>query len=695
MLYGLLAFNLIAAVSRPGDQLELEVNQKKMLRFLSQRRRSRNIILIGFCGLMVLSLITFFSVPNNRLFGSGVIARDTSVLAEVDGREITVADFKDRLQLFAGRGGSLQDPATLMSLRMRGVDKTVLDGLIQQKIMEIEAERLGLTATLDELRERIRRNFSEDGKFIGEEKYKRALVRNGQNWQSYEKALSQSITLEKLRGLITSAVQVSPQEVEEDYKRKNTSVDLTYVVVQPGDVRDKVTLSDEELRSYFEKNKEKFRINANQRQVDYLFISQERVGKTVDVSDEELKKRYDSTDQITEARVARIMLRVLTPADDDTVRQKAQELVNRAKGIGSGKAEDFAALARGNSQDTTTAKKGGEVGWVKRDRNRPNDHLQRAFSMNVGEISDPIKDGSNYYIIKVLDKKKQTFEEARASLLVSARNDLSYKKASQIADEARQMFLNLKDIHKVAAEMNKKLNVPEDSKEKIVEVRRTPFFSEGDSIPDIGSMQAFEEATAALKNKGDIGVKLGVPGGFAIPQLVDTRGPHDAEFEEVKSKVELEAKNDKAAQVAEQRARELASGASSPDALKSAAEAAGFKVETRDGFKQGFGLTGVDISPKLDAAIFALKEGEVTRQPVKVKDKFVVAAVKKRTEANLEEFNKQRDSLTESFLASKRNLFFESYLSGIRKRLEEAGRIKIHEDVLAKVFGDLGEESAP
>src|SRR4029079_14597432 len=119
-------------------------------------------------------------------------------------------------------------------------------------------------------------------------------------------------------------------------------------------------------------------------------------------------------------------------------------------------------------------------------------------------------------------------------------------------------------------------------------VRQTPFFAEGDELPEIGANPAFEESTAELKNTGDIGDKVGVRGGFAIPQLVATNEPHEAVLDEVKVKVEERVKAEKAKELRAQEACSVLSrSGGTTDGLKAAIEKAGLKSENKESFKEG------------------------------------------------------------------------------------------------------------
>ena len=75
----------------------------------------------------------------------------------------------------------------------------------------------------------------------------------------------------------------------------------------------------------------------------------------------------------------------------------------------------------------------------------------------------------------------------------------------------------------------------------------------------------------------------------------------------------------------------------------------------------------------------------MTKEPVKIGENYYIVGVKSREEANMEEFAKQRDTLTEQMLTRKRSELFSEYLAATRRKMDEAGQIRIYEDAVAKV----------
>jgi hypothetical protein len=135
----------------------------------------------------------------------------------------------------------------------------------------------------------------------------------------------------------------------------------------------------------------------------------------------------------------------------------------------------------------------------------------------------------------------------------------------------------------------------------------------------------------------------------------------------------------------EQVARDIANKANSASALDAAAKSAGLEAKPLPVYRLGTPLAEVGTSPAADDAINALKEGEITKTPIKIGETWVVVGMTKRKDADLAEFAKQRDSLMQSALSTRRTDVFEDYVGELKSRLERAGKIKIYDDVLARI----------
>jgi peptidyl-prolyl cis-trans isomerase D len=648
-----------------------------MLKQLGRLEHTRNIIIVGFIGLMIVSLIVFFAPGRSARFVEP--SRNKEVVAKVGSDEITVADLarirESYSQMFGGSA----------SLAQLGGNKRFLDGLIRDRVIAQEAARLELAASDAEVADRIRKQFTDaSGQFVGLDKYKDAITSRYGDIETYERDVRDSIAQEKLRAFVTSSVNVSDDEVEELYKHEKTTVSLSYVTLSADKLASKLQISDDELRSYYDQHKTDYRLLEPQKKVRYLYINQEKAGSKIQIPDAELRKEFEQLPpQSKEAgvKVQQIVLKVARKDLDPQVEQKAKDLLTKIRGS-DGKATEqaFAELARGNSEDPATAKNGGFLSkLIKKNPNKPDALYERAVDMQPGDVSDiPIRYASDWYILRRGDTVYQTFEEAKPTIIVSSRNRRSYAVAAKLAQRAEARLKETKDPKKVAEELAREANMSPAEM-----VKETPYIKPGDDVPDIGSNQQFEQAIAPLNNKDDVGDSTGVKGGFAIPIFVDKKDPRIPDFEEVKDKIAGTLKNQRAKEQLEQKAKELAGSITSPDELKATGEKAGFDAGTEDDWKLGGTLGKAGTSAALDEAVYTLKTGEVTRTPVKVGEDWVVLGARSRVEADMAAFASQRDQLTRTLISERQNQVWDDYVAAVQDRLKRQGRIKIYKEVLA------------
>jgi peptidyl-prolyl cis-trans isomerase D len=659
-----------------------------MLKFFSRMEKTRNLVIILFAILVVVGMVVA-GVYNRSGAAVANPFKSKEVLARVGGDEVTVADYSLLKKKIESQFGGQ------FSLAQIGMTSDrILDQAINSRISVQEARRLGLTASDEEVRDLIAKQFSDptSGSF-DVKRYKDYVVRNYGGVSLYEQSVRDALASEKLRAFVAAGAQVSEAEVKDTYMRENSDFDVTYVAVTAEELSKKLHPSDDEMRQYFDAHKTDYRFLEAQKKIRYLFVNQEKVGQKLQISDADLHKEYDSLkpeNKMAGVRVQQIVIKVARPELDQEMMAKASQIVGRIrKDDLTASEEEFAEQARGNSEDPATAQAGG---WlpapVKRNPNRkatatagnPADLLQNTLDWKEGQVGDPLKTGNAYYIFRRGAVVTKSFEDAKQELLVSLRNRRSYAVAAQIAQKAQDRLKESHDAQKVAQELSAEANMSPAEM-----VKETPFIKPGDDVPEIGSSPQFEDVVKPLEEAGQVGDRVGVKNGFAIPLLVEKREPRVPDFAEVKDKVSEDLKRSRAAELLEQTARDIASGASNTDALKAAAEKAGLKAEDEEGFRLGRPLGKAGADPALDTAVYALKVGETTKTPIKVGDKWVVVGLKARKDADDDAFDKQKSHLFESALSERRNQLFDDYLVAARRGLEEKGRIEIYRETLAQL----------
>ena len=355
-------------------------------------------------GLVVLTFV-FFYVPDFLSPPTGTGATGDAV-ATVQGRPITVSDFtrayNAQMAQFRNAYGGNMSPAMLRQL---GMDRQVLQQMIDQEAVLAEATRLGISATDAEVRDRIVSipAFQENGQFIGEQRYRQLLrlQRPPITAAQFEDEIRNSVILDKMRATLTEWITVSDADADAEYRRRNEKVSLELVSFPTVSFLDQVQVTDADVAAYFEQSKDTYRIG-ERRKVRYLLLDAQAIRNNITVPEQDIQRAYrqniDQYSQPEQVRVSHILLNT-EGKDEAAVRARAEDLLKQIKG-----GADFEALAKANSQDPASASKGGDLDFFGRGRMVP-EFEAVAFTLPVGQLSDVVRTQYGFHIMKVTDKK--------------------------------------------------------------------------------------------------------------------------------------------------------------------------------------------------------------------------------------------------------------------------------------------------
>lgn len=240
-------------------------------------------------------LFSFLGIIAAGAIIAGVVYQVNRVdaVASVDGDKIT----KDQLyEVLMSQGGT-----------------DVLDSMIEQKVINKEAEKKSVTISEKELDKELDALITSYG---GEDTFNQALEANGIKESEVKKDLETNLKAKKL-------------------------------------VEDTINISEDEMKSYFDENK-------------------------------------DSFDQPEQVKASHILVK-----DEKTANEVKKKLSD---------GEKFAELAKEYSTDTASKEDGGDLGYFSKE-DMVQEFSDAAFDLNVNEISEPVKTEYGYHVIKVIDKK--------------------------------------------------------------------------------------------------------------------------------------------------------------------------------------------------------------------------------------------------------------------------------------------------
>ncbi len=657
-----------------------------MLKFFTRLEKTRNFVLLLFAVLMVASLVFFFGAPS-RSDVTANPAQSTEAAATVSSETITVGDISRQRENYSRFSQGRPYPA-----------KMIVNSMIGSKILRVEAARLGLTATDAEVAAAIREQFKpEEGKPFDQKRYEQNITEQYGSINAFEESVRDDLSANKVRAFVSSGATVAEEEVLKEYQQKNSKFDLGYVTVNPTEIAKGITPTDEELKTYYDQSKQSFYISVPQKKIKYVFLNTSKIGEKLSIPEADLRAEYDAL-PVDKKKAGvngqEIVLRAPKPELEGQVFQKATEITTRLKQNGDIVTEEaFAETARGQSENAATASAGGKIpGVVKENPNKKDDPYQRLLTMQPGEVTEPINYQGRYFILRRGEDVPKSYEDAKKEIEVSMRNRRGYSATAELAQKVSDSLKQTKDPQKTAQEFASQANMSVADM-----VRETGYVKPGDTVDKIGNSPQFEEGIAPLENPQDVGEKTPIADGFAIPMLVDKKEPRDADFDEVRAQIVELVKINKAQAQVDEIAKQIAAGAPNAAGLTAAAAGKNLKALESKSFILGSPLgegPSASTNDELETAIFGMKEGEVSRTPIKVGDNWVIVGVNKREDANMAEYAKQRDSLMEQMLSQRRGELFSDYLAAVRQKMEAAGAIKIFKDVIAKLDEGI-EPSSP
>ncbi len=603
-------------------------------------------------------------------------AGNNQVVASIDGHTITAARFRrvyqQQMQAYRSSYGANVDERMLKQL---GIDQRIVQQMLEEEAALAEAERLGITATDEEVRERIAvlPALQENGHFIGEERYRQLLsIQNPPlRPDEFEEQVRRGITVEKLQAALTGWITVSDTELNDEFRRKNEKVKLAVVSFPADKFRQGLEASDAELTAYFDAHKNDFKL-PEKRKVRYALVDMQAMRDRIQIPAQDIQRAYDDNQQQystpEQVRASHILLKT-EGKDQAAVQKRAEEVLAKAR---SG--ADFAALATQFSEDEGSKVKGGDLDYFGKGQMVP-EFDKVAFSLPPGQISDLVKSQYGFHIIKVVDKKAgvtKPLAEVRAQIEDQLKWERAQAEAQRTADDVAAKLKTPADFDTVAAPRGLK-------------VAESTLFAKDEPIPGLGMAPAVAQRAFDLK-PGTVSEAIRTPQGFAFITVTGQQDASVPKLEEVKARVRDEVLKKKATAAARARAAAVVGQMKAGD-FTAAAKSAGLEVKTTDLIARGAPVGDAGVSPAIDSAAFALPAGGVS-DPIVTDNGAVIVKVLEKQDAEAgakAAANGQpaptKDALRTELLGERRNRFYAAYMTRARERM----KVNINRDVIAQL----------
>ena len=386
------------------------------------------------------------------LFGIDQYARGDKVVvvAQVNGEDVTAREFlvlynrqKSRLEQ---QFGDMYDQV----VKDEELRDQVLDALVESAVIRQWANDNHMTVSDQQLAMTIQSAdvFQQDGKF-NQKVYEEIILRNGLNVARFEYEQRQFLVENQYKMLTQGSTFATKSEVEQLAKLQGQERNVNYLRIDQRPFLKTAVVSDEQISAFYETNKAQY-IAPEQVVLEYIELSQEEMAKTIPVTDEIIQAYYEenkSLFMVPEKRQAKhilINIDAATPEGEAAVMKTVEEV--QAK-LAAG--ESFEELAKTYSQDPGSAQTGGDLGSFEQGMMVP-EFDAAVFSMEVGQVSEPVKTDFGYHLIKLT-----AIEPASYQPLADVKAQVTEQYQLQQAE--KQYFDLLEQVNTIAYEQSDSL----------------------------------------------------------------------------------------------------------------------------------------------------------------------------------------------------------------------------------------------
>jgi peptidyl-prolyl cis-trans isomerase D len=397
---------------------------------------------------LMMALLILIVVPGLGIVGiqgfSSFFDENANV-ASVNGHKITRVEYDGAMRQQVDRArqmlGAQFDPKMFETPEMRA---SLIDSLVQQRVLSDETQRLHLTASDAAVRRALLADPTiaslrkPDGS-IDVEQYKQLLAMQGMTPEQYDERVRYGLASDQIPSSIQSTAFTSKTLAQTLTEIAEQRRDVQGLAFRTVDYTAKIQPTDAQVKSYYDAHSAEF-ATPESATIQYLVMSPATLSAAVKPSDADLKKYYD--DNIArfktqaQVRVSHILITApkdASAADKAKAKQQAETLLAQVKAH----PDQFAQVAQKNSQDPGSAAKGGDLGYFSRGMIAGGQAFDdAAFGLKKGEISGIVQTDFGYHIIEATDVKPsvtQPFDEVKDAI---TKEVVAQQAAKNLADDA-------------------------------------------------------------------------------------------------------------------------------------------------------------------------------------------------------------------------------------------------------------------
>lgn len=516
-----------------------------------------------FIGLLVASFAVWGVADIFGGYGQRHVAKvgDTEIPAEAYQEAL-----RQRLQSVREQLGRSM---TMQEARQFGIDQQVLVEMLREAALDNQGNAMHLGISDDAIAERIMREpvFQNEAGRFDKSRFQQVLQANGFSEGSFVARQRDAYVRQQLVQTVGQPVQPPKAFLDAANTYRNETRKLKYFIVGMDKIEPVADADDETLKKYYELNKNSYAI-PEMRKFGMITLLPKDVAKTVTLTDEELKARYDNTLDTFKEPEKRRVKQISFPDE-----KAAQEAYDKIK-AGS----TFEAIARERNLGDSDI----DLGLVSKSELVDPKVSDAAFSLPQGEVSEPVKGTFATVLLKVDEiqpEKTTPFEEAketiRQRIALERATDVIHDKHNQVEDERASGA----GLEAVAKTLGLDFRV-------IDAVDRSGKGADGQPVKDLPSADALLEGVfsseTGIENDPVETADHGLVW-YDIMEVIPTRIPP---FEDVREKVLADWRANEERERLAQKGRDLVKEAEGGKSLEDIASGLGAEVKETDAFKR-------------------------------------------------------------------------------------------------------------
>jgi peptidyl-prolyl cis-trans isomerase D len=409
----------------------------------------------------LLFLLIFPSFVLFGLEGYNRFREGGATVATVDGHSITQAEWDAAHRSQVERMRSSMPNVDVKLFDTPEAKYSTLERLVRDRLLQVAASQLRLGASDARLAAELQQNPTiaalrrADGT-LDIERYRQLLATQGMSPESFEAQVRGDLASRQVMSGVGvtsfSSAAVADVTLNAFYEQRQVQV----ARFAPTDFVGQINPTEAELETYYKANADKFQ-SVERADIEYVVLNLAAVQKDIVVPEAELKTYYEQNsarlEGLEERRASHILINAdkgASAAEREAARAKAQALLAEVQKSPN----QFAELARKNSQDTGSAAKGGDLDFFGRGA-MVKPFEEAAFALKKGETSGVVETEFGFHIIRVTDIKQpeqKSFESQRAKLELEVRAQLAQRKFAEAAEQFTNIVYEQSDSLKPVAE---------------------------------------------------------------------------------------------------------------------------------------------------------------------------------------------------------------------------------------------------